>query len=98
MNFLTGLLKTFGPRLLGIAASGVAGIIVTKTKGVVQVDPTTLVEVGTAMIGAYAATHRGVTAVSNNPGDAATNRVATGIDTAANNPRANDTVVIPPKT
>lgn len=97
MNWLTGLLNTFGPRLLGVAASGLAGLIVVKTKGIVQIDPTTLVEVGMGMIGGYAATHRAVTAVSNNPGDAATNRVAEGENSAANDPRSGSTVVIPPK-
>lgn len=97
MGFLKNILKTFGPRLLGVAASAVAGLIVTKTKGVVQIDPTTMVEVGTAMIAGYAATHRAATAVSNNPGDAATGRVAEGENRAANDPHASDAVVIPPK-
>lgn len=97
MGFLSNILKTFGPRLLGIAASAIAGLIVTKTKGVVQIDPTTMVEVGTAMIGAYAASHRAVTAVSSNPADAATARVATAVDEAANDPAASNAVVIPPK-
>lgn len=97
MNWFSSVLKTFGPRLLGIGASALAGLIVTKTKGVVQIDPSTLVEVGTTMIAAYATTHRAATAISANPGDAATGRVATGIDKAANDPHASDTVVIPPK-
>lgn len=97
MNWLTNMLKTFGPRLLGVGASAIAGVVVTKTKGVVQIDPATLVEVGTAMIGAYAATHRATTAVSSNPADAATGRVAEAVDKAANDPQASDTVVIPPK-
>lgn len=96
MNLLSNILKTFGPRLLGVAASAIAGLVVAKTKGVVTIDPTTLVEVGTAMIGAYAATHRGATAVSSNPADAATARVANAVDKAANDPQAPETVIIPP--
>jgi hypothetical protein len=95
MNFLKKLALTFGPRLLGVAASAIAGLIVTKTKGVVQIDPTTMVEVGTAMIGAYAASHRAATAVSSNPGDAATDRVAEGLNRAANDETVDTVVRIP---
>jgi hypothetical protein len=94
MNFLTRIAKTFGPRVLGAAASALAGWIVVKTKGVVQVDPATLVEVGTAMIAGYAATHRAASAKVN-PGDAATGRVATGIDAAANDESVDTVVRIP---
>lgn len=96
MNWFTSIFKTFGPRLLGTAASAVAGYVVVKSKGVVQIDPTTLIEVGTAMIGSYAATHR-ATSAKVNKGDAASARVAEGIDKAADDPHASDTVVIPPK-
>jgi hypothetical protein len=95
MNFLKGILLTLGPRLLGTVASAIAGYVVVKSKGIVQIDGPTLVEVGTAMIGAYAATHRGATAVSPNQADAATVRVAEGINAAANDEAVDTTVRIP---
>lgn len=75
MNKLGNILVAFGPRLLGLLAAPLAGWLVVKTKGVVQVDPDTLIEVGTAMIGTYAGVHR-VTSSKFNKGDAATGRMA----------------------
>jgi hypothetical protein len=97
MNWLTNVMKVVGPRLIGAAAAGAAGVIYAKTKGAVTVDPTQVAEIVTTMIGTYAVAHRTVTAISPNPGDAATGRVAAGENAAANNPMAGDTVVIPPK-
>lgn len=90
------LLKTLGPRLIGIAVAGVASLIYDKTKGAVQMDPETTTALVTGMLATYAVAHRGASALIN-PGDAATGRVADGIDRAANDPHASDTVVIPPK-
>lgn len=96
MGKLGNILKTIGPRLLGQAASALAALILLKTKGVVTIDPNTLVEVITAAGVAYAATHRGVSAVVN-PGDAAKGRVADGIKDAADNPMSSPVVTILPK-
>lgn len=94
MPTFKGILKTLGPRLIGTVASALAGWIVVKTKGVVQIDPTTLVEVGTAMIAGYAVSHRGTSAVVN-PGDAATERVTDGIKAAADDPAVDTVVRVP---
>lgn len=96
MNWFTKILKVLGPRVIGAGVSAVGGIIYAKTKGTVQVDTTQVAEIVTGMIITYATAHRGASALIN-PGDAATGRVAEGIDKAANDPRASDAVVIPPK-
>lgn len=95
MDKLKGILITLGPRLLGTVASAIAGWIVVKSKGVVQIDADTLVEVGTAMIGAYAASHRAATAVSPNQADAASVRIAEGINAAAHDESVDTVVRIP---
>lgn len=90
MNWFTSILKVFGPRALGAAAA----IAATKlAEQGVTVDPGTLVGIG---LGTYAAVHKAVSAHIN-PGDAATGRVAEGIDKAANDPHTTSTVVIPEK-
>lgn len=97
MNFLMNVLKVMGPRLIGVAAAGVAGYIFDKSKGAVTLDAAQVTGLVTTMLGTYAVAHRAATSVSPNPGDAATGRVATGENTAANDPRAPETVIIPPK-
>lgn len=97
MGFLVNILKVLGPRVIGVAAAAVAGFIFDKTKGAVTVEPTQVVEIVTTMLTTYAVAHRAATAVSPNPGDAATGRIATGENNAANDPKSSDTVVIPPK-
>lgn len=77
MNILTKAAKSIGPRILGGAASLLAGWIFAKTKGAVQVDPQQVVEIAGTMIGAYAATHRAASALGINPGDAASGTLAT---------------------
>ena len=94
MDWLTAVAKTFGARVLGAAASGVAGWVFAKTRGVVTVDPATLTTVamqGALMIGTYAATHRAASSVVN-PVDAAKGRVADAGKVAADN---GGTVVVP---
>ena len=68
-NIFGKLTAALGPRLVGAVASAAAGWIFIHTKGAVTVDPTQVVEIGTTMIGAYAATHRLISAKTN-PGDA----------------------------
>lgn len=88
MNRLGGILKVIGPRLL----AAIAAMASTKLaeKGI-TVDPATLVGIG---LGTYAAVHKALSAKVN-PGDAATGRVATGIDKAANDPAVDTVVRIP---
>lgn len=91
MNWFSSILKILGPRVLGAAAA----IATTKlAEQGVTVDPGTLVGIG---LGTYAAVHKAVSAHVN-PGDSATGRVAEAVKTAANDPQASNTVIIPPKT
>lgn len=69
------LIRTFGPRIAGGIVSWLAGLIYVKTKGMVQIDATQVVEVGTLMVGSYAGSHRLLSRVLN-PGDAAKGRLA----------------------
>lgn len=96
MNWLTNVLKTLGPRVIGAGVAAVGGIIYGKTKGTVQIDTVQVTEIVTGMLVTYATAHRAASAVIN-PGDAAKGRVADGIKTAADDPQASDAVIIPPK-
>jgi hypothetical protein len=69
MNFGT-LWSMFGPRLLGAAASAIAGLVFAKTRGTVTLDPQQLAELGGTMITTYALAHTGA-AVKINPAAAA---------------------------
>lgn len=60
-----GLLRVIAPRLLGVVASGAAGWVFAHSHGAVTLDPTQMVELGTTMLGAYAAAHTGTAAVVN---------------------------------
>ncbi len=77
------LFTTLGPRVFGGIASMAAGWIFVKTRGLVTIDANQVVEVGGAMIGSYAATHR-VLSRFINPGDAAKSRLADAEKDAVN--------------
>lgn len=96
MNWFTNILKTFGPRLIGVGVAAGASAIYSHSKGTVVIEPTQVTEMVTGMLLTYAAAHRAASVVIN-PGDAAKGRVADGIKTAADDPKASDTVVIPAK-
>jgi hypothetical protein len=85
MNWFSGLLKTFLPRALGVAAGYATTKIAEKT-GVI-VDPASL---ATAAVAAYAVVHRTVSSKVN-PGDSATNRMVTAEKDAI----ARGTAIIP---
>lgn len=92
MNIFSKALKSFGPRIIGSVAALGAGWLFAKTKGAVQVNPDQVVEIATTMLGSYAVTHRIVSAVGLNPGDAASGTLATAEKTAL----ATGTPVTPP--
>lgn len=92
MNLFGRLFKTFAPRIIGAAVSGFTGWLYAKSQGAVVVDPEMATKMITGMLVAYAGAHRLSSAVIN-PGDAATERVATAIHDAADSARS---VVIPP--
>lgn len=96
MNQLAKLATTLGPRLIGAVASALAGWLLVHSKGVVQIDANTLVEVTTTMLATYAASHRASSAVIN-PGDAASGRVAGAVKDAASSETPSNVVEIPPK-
>jgi hypothetical protein len=76
MNFnWGGLFRVIAPRVIGAAASGLAGYVFTKTKGAVSLDPTQLTELGTTMILTYGMAHQAASA-SINPVGAASPIVA----------------------
>lgn len=93
MNF-SGLLRTFGPRLLGSVLAGVSTWIGVKTSGAVNIDPEWAAGTVTSIFLSYSAGHRG-TSAKVNKGDAATSRVAEGENRAS---ERGTTVVIPPPT
>jgi hypothetical protein len=94
MNIFGRLFKTFAPRIIGAAVSGLTGWLYAKTQGAVVVDPDMAAKMITGMIVTYAGAHRLASAVIN-PGDAATARVAVAIHDAADDATS---VVIPPST
>lgn len=96
MDWLTNVLKTLGPRAIGVGAAAVASIVYGKTKGAVQIDATQVTEIVSGMLITYATAHRAASAVIN-PGDAAKGRVADAVKTAADDPQASNTVIVPPK-
>lgn len=69
------LFKVLGARIVGGLAAAAAGWIFVHTKGIVQVDATQVVEIGSTMLGTYAASHR-ILSRWTNPGDAAKGRLA----------------------
>lgn len=72
---MKNILTTFGPRVVGVVASWLAGLIYVHTKGAVTIDATQVVAIGTTMLTAYAAGHR-LTSSAVNPGDSASTRLA----------------------
>lgn len=89
MPSLKGIAKTVGPRLIAVAAAWISAEITKRFQ--VTVEPETLTVI---MMGTYAGVHKAVSAKVN-PGDAATERVAEGIDAAANDERVDTVVRIP---
>jgi uncharacterized membrane protein len=65
-----GLVRVLAPRIIGAAASGLAGLVFTKTHGAVSLDPTQLTELGTTMILTYGVTHTAASAKINPVGAA----------------------------
>jgi hypothetical protein len=70
------VMTVFGPRVVAGAASFIAGWIYVHTKGMVTVDATQVVQIGSTMLGSYAVTHRVLSAIGLNPGDSASGRLA----------------------
>lgn len=93
MNFLSNILKTLGPRLIGSAVAGIAGWIFTKTQGAVSIDANTVTQQVTVMVAGYAVAHR-IASSQLNPGDSATGRVADAVQNAAD---TGTTVKVAPK-
>lgn len=87
MNF-GNILRTFGPRLVGVLA-GYGATRISEQTGV-AVDPASLIAIGTVV---YSGAHRLISAFVNK-GDAATGRVAAAENTAS---ERGSTVVVPPK-
>lgn len=88
MNRLTGILRVIGPRVAGVLAGWASAKLAEKQ---ITVDPATLIAIATAT---YAGVHKVISAKVN-PGDAATGRVAAGIDAAANDESVDTVVRIP---
>lgn len=95
MDWFKNVLKTLGPRVIGAGAAMAASLIYGKTKGAVTIDPTQVTEIVTGMLVTYATAHRAASAIIN-PGDAAKGRVADAVKTAADDPNASNTVIVPP--
>jgi hypothetical protein len=88
MNKFSILLRTFGPRLVGVLA-GYGATKLSEQTGV-AVDPASLIAIGTVV---YSGSHRLLSAIFNK-GDAATGRVAAAENKAS---EQGSTVVVPPK-
>lgn len=82
MNFVSSIFKTFAPRVIGAAVTGLAGWLYAKSKGTVMVDPQMATEMIVGALVTYSATHRGVSSIVN-PGDAAKGRIADAEKAAA---------------
>lgn len=91
MGFLKSIVVSLGPRILGAAAAGVSGWIFAQSKGAITVNPDQVVELAGSMITAYAVTHRAVSALGVNKGDAASATLAKAENTAV----AEGTAVVP---
>lgn len=87
---MSKIFSILAPRVAGTVAAWLAGFLFMKTKGVVTVDPTMLVEVATAMIGTYAVAHRAVSSKVN-PSDSASGRMIVAVQDAV----STGTAVVP---
>lgn len=89
MPSLKGIAKVIGPRLVAVAAGWLSAELAKRFGAVVEPESLTAI-----MIGTYAGVHKAISAKVN-PGDAATGRVADGINAAANDPSVDAVVRIP---
>lgn len=91
---LSGILKSMGPRFIGILCAGLATFVQSKSRGAVVIDPGQMTEIVMGALGAYAVGHRAASTVIN-PGDASTGRIADAEKTAAD---TGSTVKVAPST
>lgn len=87
MNWLKGILRIAGPRVLGSIFGGIATYIGVKTSGAVQIDPVQAGEVVTGILLSYSATHKAASAKVN-PDDGASRRLVTAVQEAVRTGRA----------
>jgi hypothetical protein len=90
----SGVLKSIGPRLVGIICAGAATYLGTKSNGAVTIDAGQLTEVVMGALASYAVAHRAASTVIN-PGDASTGRIADAEKNAAD---TGTTVKVAPST